>query len=650
MTIDLEKKPYLIDAVIGNSRFLASLQRTGRMVRLWWPHVDMSQHVDTVRSGLRIASQEQTSWFDSEEDGWKHTSGYVPSTNIVSVTAQSETYPIRVETAQFAVPEQDIIVFNYKFTNTSEELLDFSFLFYGSFQIGEHAFYHTCEYVEDSLSYYRHREYVMVSGTSECTAYQSCDAWENANHGALDGNDINMKSDGAMQWRFSQVAPGATVSMPLYITAGHTRGESAAAMRLAKSKTAEDWTSETAAYWHNYLQQAKPCPIEDSAIAALYERSLLAIKLMADEATGSIIAAPEFDELFTRCGGYAFCWGRDAAFITTALDQAGLTAMSTKFYLWTLTAQEEDGSWLQRHYHDGSVAPNWGLQLDEGASILWGMFEHYKKLPPHEAEAFAKTLWPSVYKGAQYLIGCIDEETGVPQPSMDIWEERKGEHTYSSSAVYAGVKAAAQFAHIMKEFIIADKWNAVADGISNAIVNNCWNEEKGIFYRGLRLKVTKEVYDAALARGEDVELIHDSKGYPAYRLRYDTNVDVSLLGVSQPFGVLPSSHPYMKSTAAVIERELTSPEVGGIKRYEDDHYIGGNPWILTTLWLAQYRIANGQIAEAKELLQWATEHQTNMGLLPEQVDRTTGETAWVVPLTWSHAMYVLTVHMLAEAV
>jgi hypothetical protein len=30
----LDDKPYLIDAIAGNSRFLASLDRTGRMYRL----------------------------------------------------------------------------------------------------------------------------------------------------------------------------------------------------------------------------------------------------------------------------------------------------------------------------------------------------------------------------------------------------------------------------------------------------------------------------------------------------------------------------------------------------------------------------------------------------------------------------------------
>ena len=45
---------------------------------------------------------------------------------------------------------------------------------------------------------------------------------------------------------------------------------------------------------------------------------------MTDINTGAILASPEIDEYFTQCGRYAYCWGRDAAFITTALNEAGL--------------------------------------------------------------------------------------------------------------------------------------------------------------------------------------------------------------------------------------------------------------------------------------------------------------------------------------
>ena len=39
-----------------------------------------------------------------------------------------------------------------------------------------------------------------------------------------------------------------------------------------------------------------------------------------------------------------------------------------------------------------------------------------------------------------------DEETGLPLNSYDLWEERYGVHTFTVSAVIAGLRAAGNFA------------------------------------------------------------------------------------------------------------------------------------------------------------------------------------------------------------
>ncbi|CAM3665369.1 glycoside hydrolase family 15 protein [Cohnella lubricantis] len=651
MTSYLEKKPYLVDAVIGNSRFLASLLKTGRLVRFWWPNVDLPQHADTIRSGIRMAGAgERTRWFDSEEGGWTHRSGYVPRTNIFAVQASSKDCPIEARSELYAVPGQDVLVFDYKFTNTGSVPASFSFYFYSSITPCENPFYHTTQFHEptDAIAHFRHRYYFLVSGANVCTSYQAGNAWDAASEGRLNGSAIDMVPDGAMEWAFQNVAPGETAAMTVYLAAGHDLDSAAAALATAKDTGAEalrDWTRR---YWETYVDSAAPCPIDREDVRELYERSVLAMKLMADEQTGSIIAAPEFDEYFSRCGGYAFCWGRDAAFITTALDKAGLLELSTRFYEWTLTAQDKDGAWQQRHYHDGSLAPSWGLQIDEGASILWGMHQHYLALAVSERGEFLKLVWDSVRRGAAFLVRSI-ESNGLPMASRDLWEEREAQHTYSSAAVFAGLRAAAAMADVLGEAALAGEWNAAADRIAQQIEALCWNEGKGVFYRAVNLTVGEREYEEAVQGGLAVSQLTDAKGYVKNRVTYDPIVDVSLLGISVPFEAVKPDHPYAVRTADTIEALLTSPTVSGIKRYEGDPYIGGNPWILTTLWLAQYRAKTGRLDDAWRLLDWAIQHRTESGLLPEQVDRETGETAWVVPLTWSHAMFILAAHMIAEA-
>ncbi|MFF2885683.1 glycoside hydrolase family 15 protein [Paenibacillus sp. NPDC057967] len=640
-------KPYLVDAIIGNSSFLASLGRTGRMYRLWWPNIDTPQHVDAMRTGLQVEGKALT-WFDGEQDGWQHEVAYIKRSNVLRVDARSSEQPISVESLHFAVPESNVIVRQYTFKNDSSVAQSFRFLLHSCFLISENGLYNTTMFQPsaDALIHFRNGYFFSLSSANVCAKFQAGLSWDAVQNSELNGNMIDMRPDGAMAWNVCDLQPGASVTIPVYIAAGHNEEQVLEELATAKGKTSEELASLTNAYWNAYVDAAAPCPIEGEDVKELYERSLLMFKLMSDEKTGSIIAAPEFDENFSRCGGYSFCWGRDAAFITTALDKAGLNELSDRFYAWTLTAQSPDGSWQQRHYHDGGLAPSWGLQIDEGSSILWGMWQHYLE---KQDVAFANLVWPSVERGAGFLMSFIDSESGLPKPSIDLWEEREASHTYSSAAVYGGLTSAASFAELLGHGALAKDWRSAAARIAYVIMDECWNEEGSSFYRGLNLKVSKEKYDAAVSAGFTGHIEQLDKGYEKHVLKHDPIVDISLLGISVPFGAVAPEHDRMRRTADTIEAALTVPGVGGIKRYEDDIYIGGNPWILTTLWLAHYRVATGDLAAARKLLGWVIAHRTETGLLPEQIDKVTGETAWVVPLTWSHAMFVLTIFMLAEA-
>jgi oligosaccharide amylase len=615
--------------------------------RLWWPHIDHSQHVDLIRTGIQFAG-ERTVWFDEEDGQWERRISYMPGTNIAVAESSRPRFPIVVRQQDYTLPDRDVLVRHYTFRNVSNDVLSFRFVWHSSLHVNESELYNTTLFNEpnDALVHYQHRAFFAISGTSPCSQFQCGFAGEAAENGHLNGQEIEMQSDGALLWDVDGLPAGESRTFAVYLAAGSTLTESLEQLAFVKQRPAEHWLRLAEAYWHAQLREARRCPGGPADIAELYERSVLIFKLMADSRTGSLLAAPEVDERHVRCGGYAYCWGRDAAFITTALDRCGLTDESRRFYEWTLRAQEPDGSWQQRHYHDGSLAPSWGLQIDEGGSILWGMWQHYETT---RDESFAHAVWPAVRKGAEFLIAFLDPNTGLPLPSIDLWEERNGEHTYSAAAVCGGIRAAADFARLMGDADSADHWEKIADGIADAILAQCWNESESSFYRGLYLKVDGARYEQAVSSGVEGSVQYTSKGYPVHRLKFDPVIDISLLGLSVPFGVLPPDHEYMTLLADTIEHRLLSPVVGGIKRYEDDHYIGGNPWILTTLWLAHYRIAIGQYEAARTLLQWAVDHRTDIGLLPEQVDKETGQPAWIVPLTWSHAMFVLAVDMLADA-
>lgn len=112
------------------------------------------------------------------------------------------------------------------------------------------------------------------------------------------------------------------------------------------------------------------------------------------------------------------------------------------------------------------------------------------------------------------------------------------------------------------------------------------------------------------------------------------------MDLSYPFELFVPDHgcrEYKRSG----EKVLHATGCGGIRRYEDDRYNGGNSWILTTLWYALEANRREESEKVKEVLEWVLANQTSTGLLPEQIDKEKGGPVWVVPLTWSHAMFVL---------
>ena len=132
-------------------------------------------------------------------------------------------------------------------------------------------------------------------------------------------------------------------------------------------------------------------------------------------------------------------------------------------------------------------------------------------------------------------------------------------------------------------------------------------------------------------------------------LDFDNTLDMSSV-----YGVFmfefPIPKPLIASSIVTIERELlNSAPIGGVPRYENDHYFAskpaykGNPWFVTTLWLAQYYIRIGATQQASTLVRWCLDRSSSGNTLSEQVHPETGSYTGVSPLVWSHAELVNTI-------
>jgi len=638
-------KPHLVSAIVGNSKMLASLDHHGQLHRLWWPYIDYPQHVGQFWTGVFVEGRtHETSWLHGE--GWEHRQKYLDDTAIVETICNNRNLNLLVKVQDYCPPGENLLIMSYYLKNQGDMSLPVTLVCLSSLEIAEINRYNTVyfEPVIDGLVHYGAGYYFGLSSDWVCTGYQAGGGIWDVGDGRLEGNPVGMGTDGALTWSLGNLEPGQEQVITLYLVAGDGPEQVIRLTEKARGHGAAYWLEVTRRYWADYLNKARPIAFKDQVLAQIYRRSLITFKLLSDEENGGILAAPEVDEHYLKCGGYGYCWGRDAAYITVAMERAGYPELARNFYRWAIKAQSPDGSWHQRHFINGHYAPAWGFQVDETGSILWGLWQHYQITGDFE---FVKEIFPSVEKGAQFLLGFLDRETHLPKPSYDLWEERIGEHTYSAAAVYGGLVGAARLAELLDKRAEAGSWLEGAKAIKKAVEDILWCPGEWRFLRGVKKQIPLVEYRERQARGEKVTSSQNAKGYFNYWAWQDDTVDASLLGLSVPFGLVESDDERMVITAKVIEERLSSP-VGGIKRYENDHYMGGNPWLLTTMWLGIYYNRIGQAQKAKELLLWAADKCTKLFLLPEQVDKNTGETAWVVPLTWSHAMFVLLVWELVE--
>ena len=183
--------------------------------------------------------------------------------------------------------------------------------------------------------------------------------------------------------------------------------------------------------------------------------------------------------------------------------------------------------------------------------------------------------------------------------------------------------------------------------------------EKAKQYRAAseKMKVAMETYLYSKEQRRFLRTIVPRDG----EYQIDLTVDSSM-SATFAFGVYDVFDKRVESTMkAIMEKLSVKTPVAGMARYAGDHFhrvsedfqnVPGNPWIICTLWTAQYIIAKAEtlseLQKAIPVLQWVTKHAMVSGVLPEQLHPQTGQPLSVSPLTWSHGEFILTIRRFIE--
>jgi GH15 family glucan-1,4-alpha-glucosidase len=322
--------------------------------------------------------------------------------------------------------------------------------------------------------------------------------------------------------------------------------------------------------------------------------------------------------------------------IARALDVVGYQDVAERFFEFAARAQEPGGYLMHKYLTDGSLGSSWHpwlikgvphlpIQEDETASLIFALWQHYEISRDLE---FIETNYNScIEPAAKFIADYIEPTTGLPQASFDLWEEKYGTSTYTAASVYAGLMAATRFASLLGKDNDARTYQAIAQRLQSAILEHLYDPELKMFVK---------------------QVTHTDDG-----LVYDKTLDVSSFYGIVLFGVLDIDDERVTTSLKTIEQKLSvQAESRGFVRYERDTYYtmqeagSPNPWVITTLWIAQYYIERAKkpadLKPALEILEWTASHAGAGGTLAEQMHPHTREHRSAAPLIWSHAEYVLT--------
>lgn len=577
---------YFNNAIVGNANILGCLTNKGELIRLYYPTIDYFQNIDTNRFG--VIKDNRILWFNDADLESQYYEG-----NIVYTKLKLDEYEILER--DYILPNKNILVRTLKF-NKKLNLFLYSKL---NSDINKKV---SGMVVDNNLIQYCQEMYMATFSREKISNYQINNSKDSLENGNLYAKDyIGMSEDSAILYNNVN-------EITIYVAFENNLKSIMDTIEWCRKKEENLLYLSTKKYWTNYLEKFKNNilykKITKIKEKEILDRTILLYALVTSKETGAVLASPDVDETFDKCGRYGYCWPRDAIFINSALNILGLMKTTDKFYnVWARKAQLKSGLFEQRYFSTGELAPSWGLQIDETAAVLIGIYQNgkYRKLEDVIGKAIAG------------LLNFLDEDY-LSKPCYDIWEERRSKHLYSTASIYEGLRVG----KLMLEKINSEKYSDTINEISKTLVN-------------MKNAILKNfVENDYLKRSTD-----------------DTNTDISNLSLVVPYRILDVNDRLMDKTVEKIERDLRCPN-GGYMRYQWDAYIGGNSWIISSLWLAMYYIERGNLERAHELFDWVTNHADSMNFLPEQIDRNGNETIWVRQLSWSHAMYVIVKAMLID--
>lgn len=631
--------------VLSNGNLHVGINESGLVSDFYYPYVGFKNHTagPDIKHRVGIWVDGSISWMG--DPGWEYSLRYPNDALIGHIIAKNARIGIILEFDDFVDVDDDAFIRNIQVINLFDKQRDVKLFMHQAFVISDsRSNTDTAQYLPTNraILHYRGRRMFVISGLYNNKPFDQYtvglfgiegregtfrDAEDgnlypnNVEHGRVDSTigfnlDIAAKSSARVQY---WIAVGPSIEQALIINT-----------KLRQNGVLKKM-SRTADWWHEWLELTKTTTDKlDPKYRTTFIESMMIIKSQIDK-RGAIIASTDASLLNYSRDAYAYSWPRDGALVLWPLIRLGYTEEPLNFFSFCKRGLHSDGYLMHKYRSDGGIGSSWHpyvhphgivappIQEDETALPLFMFAQYYDANP-------SRSLLKEFYRAmivpmANFLANYIDEKTGLPLPSYNVWEETFLTSTYTTATVYAALLAASDLAAEAHDQENAVKWRLAASDIQVAASKYLYDEERQIFLKGV------DIVDGEITK--------------------DTTIDCSSVFGAYIFGLFPDNEYQIKSSIETLEKVFgINNGVLALPRYEGDVYRMhdgiSNYWPVTSFWLAQYYIAHGQHEKAEQIIDWINNKSLSTGVMPEQIDPATNQIVAPAPLTWTHAEYVST--------
>ncbi|MGE9811136.1 glycoside hydrolase family 15 protein [Ferroplasma acidiphilum] len=619
---------------LGNGKMLLTFDEDYRIVDFYFSETASGNHAAGHPFMYGVSVDDNFKWIDRNQID---SMDYYDHTMVGTVNYSSDG--INFENKDFVDIYRNVYVRFITISNNSGVKKNVKLFFHQNFYIYGNDIGDTAAFYPEfnGILHYKEKRYFMASTIDQngksidqyATGVKDVGnlkgTWKDAEDNELSMNPVSIGSVDSVLRHSFDIEAESKFYLYYYIIAGENYEDIEEISMDINLEYMEKLNRRTTNYWE--LWSSKVLPGLDSETNAIFRRSLFIVKSHSNS-IGAIAASCDSDILKISHDGYYYMWPRDASIAAYALSIAGHTESGRKFFSMSTSLMSGKGYMYHKYNMDGSPASSWlphimngkeiyPIQEDETALLIYVLWEYFKK---YNDIGFTAPFYESiVIRAAEFMTEFVDAD-GLPRESFDLWEERYGIHAYTVSTTFAALKAAANFAGVFGDQALARKYSDAADRMVNAFDRKFYSDE----YRR---------YARAIING-----------------KLDFTVDSALSSIAI-FGMKAPTDSRVLSTMEAIMEKLWVNGSGGIARYENDNYmrirddsnITGNPWIITTLWMARYYIRIGNLEKSWSLIEWVKSHRQKSGIFSEQINPYTGEPHSVSPLVWSNAEFIIAI-------